>query len=120
MRLVSQIGPIAVYVSVGNINFALYSEGIYTPAPNQTKSGYDHAVLLVGYGSLGPGKDYWLIKNSWSEGWGEDGYAKLARNTNDFFKLAAVGIYPEVISKYDNQNNSKILFFKREFLVCFG
>lgn len=44
--------------------------------------GLDHAVLLVGYGTIS-GKDYWLIKNSWSNYWGNDGYVLMAAEDNN-------------------------------------
>lgn len=44
--------------------------------------GLDHAVLLVGYGTI-DGKDYWLIKNSWSTYWGNDGYVLMAADDNN-------------------------------------
>ena len=42
----------------------------------------DHAVLLVGYGQE-DGKYYWLIKNSWSSYWGDQGFVKIALAPND-------------------------------------
>lgn len=42
-----------------------------------------HAVQFVGWGEL-DGTKYWLIKNSWGEGWGNDGgYFKFIRGTNN-------------------------------------
>ena len=39
----------------------------------------DHAVLLVGWGhDSATDLDYWLVKNSWSTTWGEQGYIKIA------------------------------------------
>lgn len=34
-----------------------------------------HAVLLVGYDQA---DGTWLVRNSWGEGWGQDGYARLS------------------------------------------
>lgn len=49
-----------------------YSRGIF----DRCKSGeVDHAVILVGYT-----KDYWIIRNSWGTGWGENGHMRLKKN----------------------------------------
>ena len=48
-----------------------------------TPDTLDHAVLLVGYGKEWNDKEYWLIKNSWSSYWGDDGYVKIAMEPND-------------------------------------
>ncbi|EFO12634.2 hypothetical protein LOAG_15899, partial [Loa loa] len=64
----------------------------------------DHAVLVVGYGTekvtLRNGterlSDYWLIKNSWSEKWGMEGYLKLARNTTNMCGIGYYSCYPLV------------------------
>jgi cathepsin L len=44
----------------------------------------DHVVGLVGYGHDAElDMDYWLVRNSWSPSWGEQGYIRLKRDPVD-------------------------------------
>jgi len=45
-----------------------YRSGIFDPIFG-CSNHLNHAVLMVGYGKAK--KDYWIIKNSWGEKWGE-------------------------------------------------
>lgn len=53
--------------------FSFYSNGVYyEPTCGNTLDDLDHAVGVVGYGEMN-GQLYWLVKNSWSNLWGNDG-----------------------------------------------
>ncbi|KPJ08621.1 Cysteine proteinase 2 [Papilio machaon] len=54
----------------------------------------DHAVLAVGYGVLN-GQKYWLVKNSWSNLWGNDGYVLMSSRDNNCGKQ---NLYPSIHS----------------------
>ena len=73
-------GPVFVMVDVKQ-SFELYSSGVFYDK-DCDPDRLNHAMLLVGYGREGL-LDYWLVKNSWGEEWGDKGYAKMSRNRND-------------------------------------
>ena len=70
-----QSGPLSVGIDAGTQDFMNYESGILDTAC----SSDCHAVILVGYGSNN-GKEYWIIRKSWSNQWGENGYVRVARN----------------------------------------
>ncbi|XP_068122880.1 dipeptidyl peptidase 1 [Hyperolius riggenbachi] len=80
-------GPLAVAFEVYD-DFMHYSGGIYHHTGLQNKFNpfqlTNHAVLLVGYGQDAQnGEKYWIVKNSWGEGWGEKGYFRIRRGVNE-------------------------------------
>jgi cathepsin B len=40
-------------------------------------------VAFIGYGTDSSAGDYWLVKNSWNEQWGDSGTFKIARGTDE-------------------------------------
>jgi len=58
--------------------FKEYGGGIFAGCAENCQQ--NHAITVVGYGNSG-GQNYWLIKNSWGEDWGENGFMRLERDT---------------------------------------
>jgi len=50
--------------------------------PGSGPDDLDHAVLAVGYGTI-LGQQYWLVKNSWSTYWGNNGYVLMSQKDNN-------------------------------------
>jgi len=71
---VATSGPIAI--SVAATQWQFYDSGVYN---GDCGTEINHAVTLVGYGTDAEAGDYWLVRNSWSSGWGENGYIRIAK-----------------------------------------
>ncbi|CAH8273794.1 unnamed protein product [Arabidopsis lyrata] len=77
-------GPLAVAINAGYMQ--TYIGGVSCPYICTRR--LNHGVLLVGYGSAGYAparfkeKPYWIIKNSWGETWGENGFYKICKGRN--------------------------------------
>jgi len=77
-------GPVSIAIEADQRIFQSYSSGVITSSACGTD--LDHGVLIVGYGTEPETQlDYWLVKNSWSTTWGDEGYVKIQRSdsTND-------------------------------------
>ncbi|KAA8526298.1 hypothetical protein F0562_008499 [Nyssa sinensis] len=69
--------PVSVAIDAGGFDFQFYSSGVFT---GQCGTSLDHGVTAVGYGTSSDGTKYWLVKNSWGTGWGEEGYIMMQRD----------------------------------------
>uniref|UniRef100_A0A3P8VNZ3 Cathepsin K n=1 Tax=Cynoglossus semilaevis TaxID=244447 RepID=A0A3P8VNZ3_CYNSE len=88
-----KVGPVSVGIDASQSSFQFYQRGVYYDR-NCNKDDINHAVLAVGYGVNSKGKKYWIIKNSWSETWGNQGYIMMARNRNNLCGIANLASYP--------------------------
>jgi len=77
---VSSIGVASISIDASQSSFHQYSGGIYDE-PACSSTWLDHAVGCVGYGAEGDQK-YWIVRNSWGEDWGEQGYIRMIWKNN--------------------------------------
>jgi len=70
-------GPVSIGVDASS-GWQTYAGGIMRDCFG---TQIDHGVLAVGYGSSGA-TPYWIVKNSWGRSWGESGYIRLEKGTN--------------------------------------
>ncbi|VFV26626.1 cathepsin l1-like [Lynx pardinus] len=75
-----------------------YFPGIYYDS-NCSHEILHHGVLIVGYGFEGTeldNKKYWIVKNSWGEAWGIDGYILMAKDRDNHCGIASLASFPTV------------------------
>ena len=69
------VGPMAVMVDPPG-DFGALGSGVYTTVG--PGAGW-HALLVVGYDDPG---GYWIVKNSWGQGWGQAGFGRVGYAAN--------------------------------------
>jgi len=76
-------GPVSVGIDASHKTLSFYANGVYyDPECKNGVDELDHAVLAVGFGKIN-GQEYWLVKNSWSTYWGNDGYVLMSMKDNN-------------------------------------
>jgi len=89
MEAMATKGPVVMSIDANKLH--LFHGGIFDAC--QADTVVNHAILGTGYGTdPETGKDYWRIKNSWGESWGEKGYFRVQK--------AKVGANGEIDNNY--------------------
>ena len=80
MQEIYQRGPIACGVAVPD-SLENYTGGIYEDKTGDTELVHD--ISVTGFGTTEDGTKYWTVRNSWGSHWGEQGFFRVVRGTNN-------------------------------------
>ncbi|XP_030073327.1 tubulointerstitial nephritis antigen-like [Microcaecilia unicolor] len=106
MKELMENGPVQAIMEVHE-DFFLYKGGIYrhtpvaTGKPEHYRRHGTHSVKITGWGEEknpnGQSEKYWIAANSWGKSWGESGYFRIARGTNECgIEAFVVGVWGRV------------------------
>eukprot|EP00939_MAST-03C_sp_MAST-3C-sp1_P000824 g824.t1 len=82
VEMLKKNGPASVCVSA-QVLWQDYVGGVLD-SPNclNGMNSIDHCVQLVGYDADASPTPYWIVRNTWSANWGEEGYIRIAMGSN--------------------------------------
>jgi len=81
-------GPVEAAFTVYE-DFTSYKSGVYKHITGSELGG--HAIRILGWGTDN-GTPYWIVANSWNEGWGNNGFFNIARGNDE------CGIEDEIVA----------------------
>ena len=79
MQELYENGPVEASFTVYE-DFVTYSSGVYQHVTGSYLGG--HAIKMIGWG-VENGVKYWLCVNSWNNEWGDNGFFKIKRGSNE-------------------------------------
>jgi cathepsin X len=79
MKEIMGRGPIACEMCVTE-QFEQYNSGVFVDSTNCTRR--DHDITINGWG-VDSGLEYWIGRNSWGTYWGEGGWFRLKKGSNN-------------------------------------
>jgi len=80
MQEIQQRGPIACGVAVPD-SLETYTGGIYNDTTGDVELVHD--ISVTGFGTADDGTKFWTVRNSWGSHWGEQGFFRVVRGTNN-------------------------------------
>jgi hypothetical protein len=93
-----EYGPLITSFTVYN-DFFSYNSGVYYQTTDNIAGG--HAVAVVGYDNI---NEYWICKNSWGKGWGENGFFRIGYGecgiASAFNTYYLSGVYGGICEEY--------------------
>ncbi|VAH37235.1 unnamed protein product [Triticum turgidum subsp. durum] len=81
-------GPTAVGIDSRDRNLQHFKSGIYK---GPCGTALNHGVLVVGYGAR-DGEKYWVVKNSWGQTFGENGFFLVSRGADGKAGLCGIAM----------------------------
>ncbi|PQQ03321.1 zingipain-2-like [Prunus yedoensis var. nudiflora] len=82
--------PVTAGIEGGGMAFRHYSSGVFSGGCGMS---LDHGVTVVGFGENEYGIEYWLVKYSWGQNWGEGGYMRIRKNVGFPQGLCGIAMY---------------------------
>jgi C1A family cysteine protease len=83
--------PISIAIEASQFVFQFYKNGVITDDKCGSAGSIDHGVLAVGYGTdLDTQHPYFLVKNSWGDTWGDEGFVKIGRKSKNKFGICSI------------------------------
>lgn len=89
MSIIKQ--PTSIAMQADQLSFQLYAGGVFDDVDCGESGMIDHGVLAVGFGHDEEADlNYITVKNSWGDAWGNEGYVKLKRHSNNEWGTCAI------------------------------